>query len=495
MLKTSLYFLAVAFVCLVFADIEITSIDPYLELGRMARGAVTPDFAALLDFRTALLNTLVFALCGVSLAVPGGSILARFFHLAPVRLFCAFIRAVHEIFWAFLFLPVVGLNPVCGVLAIAVPYSGVFAKVYSEIVQEADMRPLQGIPPNAGTLSRFLYGILPVTFADLRNYTSYRFECALRSSAVLGFIGLPTLGFHLETAFREGLYSEASAILVAFYVLIASLKRWFRPEWLPFYAAGAFAFLPFGTSWSWENVLRFFTYEILPWPLRREGALDGSGDVSFSFSGLSDWTLEVFQDELLPGVLGTTILTQVALVGTAVLAMASFPFVCRHFARPYFRRLSGYLLIVIRTTPEYILAYILIQIWGPSMLPAILALALHNGSILAFLSGQNADLLRLRGDGPRRRLDRYFYEVLPQVYGQLLAFLFLRWEVMMRESAIFGILGVYTLGFFIDSAISDDKMDKAILLIFATAVLNMGIDTISQRVRRRLRISVKMTAR
>lgn len=61
---------------------------------------------------------------------------------------------------------------------------------------------------------------------------------------------------------------------------------------------------------------------------------------------------------------------------------------------------------------------------------------------------------------------------------------------MMRESAILGILGIYTLGFFIDSAIAEQKMDRVILLIFITALLNMGIDTISQRIRKRLRLSV-----
>ena len=89
------------------------------------------------------------------------------------------------------------------------------------------------------------------------------------------------------------------------------------------------------------------------------------------------------------------------------------------------------------------------------------------------------------------RSNRYFYEILPKVYGQLLAFLFYRWEVMMRESAILGILGIYTLGFFIDSAFADHQLDKAMILTLITALLNMGIDGISRTVRRRLKISSK----
>ena len=152
-----------------------------------------------------------------------------------------------------------------------------------------------------------------------------------------------------------------------------------------------------------------------------------------------------------------------------------------------------YLLIIVRTTPEYILAYIFLTLWGPSMLPAVWAILLHNGAILAFLSSNNADLVQLRIDAPFKRIDRYFYEILPRVYGQFLAFLFYRWEVMMRESAILGILGIYTLGFYIHSAISDDQIDKAMLLILFTAILNMGIDSISQVVRRRLKISTKLS--
>jgi len=96
-------------------------------------------------------------------------------------------------------------------------------------------------------------------------------------------------------------------------------------------------------------------------------------------------------------------------------------------------------------------------------------------------------------DAPRRRVDRYLYEVLPRIYGQFLAFLFYRWEVMMRESAFLGLLGIPTLGFFVDSGMADQQLDKALVLILITAMLNMGIDTVSQIIRQRLKISVKLS--
>ena len=124
------------------------------------------------------------------------------------------------------------------------------------------------------------------------------------------------------------------------------------------------------------------------------------------------------------------------------------------------------------------------------MLPAILAISLHNGAILAHLTGNRANQIDLREDSSSRGLDRYGYEILPRTFSQFLAFLLYRWEIIARESAILGILGICTLGFFIDSAISDDKLDQATVLIATSAVINVGIDTVSQRIREGLRISV-----
>jgi phosphonate transport system permease protein len=495
MLRTSLIFFGLAVLLLVgFADVDVTTLDPWAELSRLARGAITPTFSYLPEIWRSLVNTIAVAFGGVGLACMAGSLLAFGFHWTPIRLACAWVRAIHELFWAFLFIPLVGLNPLCAVLAIAVPYAGIFAKVYAEIQQESDQQPLQGLPAQTGWLSRFCFGILPVIYPDIKHYTAYRFECGLRSSAIMGFIGLPTLGFHLETAFREGMYAEVWAILYAFFLLIASLKLWVKPRLVAVYVLIAFAFFVQDVDLSWGNIYRFITYDILPWPMRRDGVYAGTHAVTFAWGPVWTWLQDIWYEEALEGIWNTLVLTQIVLAGTGVVALLQFPGISRHFANTGTRwGMLGWL-ILLRTTPEYILAYVGIQLWGPSMLPAIVAISLHNGAILAYLSGQNADLVPLTADASKRRLNRYFYEILPRIYGQFLAFLFYRWEVMMRESAILGILGVYTLGFYIDSAISDNQLDKAIVLIMITALLNIGIDTTSQFVRRRLKLTSSLVS-
>lgn len=475
--RTSLLFVAIALVCLFFSDIAITTQNPWTEMGRLLLGILTPDLFAVGDVGTALLRTVAFAFVGVTLGCVAGFLLALVFRSRLVRTGCAFVRAIHELFWALIFLQFFGLHPLTGVLAIAIPYAGVFAKVYSEILDEADPTPMRTLPFGTGVISTFLFTRVPAAWPHLLSYTSYRVECGLRSSAILGFVGLPTLGFYLESSFAEGYYSEVGALLLLFYVLIATLRLWIRPKLVPVYVLAAPFFLGEGLPIVWSNATRFFTQDIIPAPLR-----EGEG-----WSAFGDWLGSLLLNEALPGIWNTLVLTQIALVATGLLALLAFPLISRHFGGPVKRTAGHVFLVVGRSTPEYLLAYILLQLWGPSMLPAVVALALHNGGIIGHLIGRQSSEIRLRPDAAPG-FNRYAYELVPRVYGPFLAFLFYRWEIIMRETAILGILGIYTLGFYVDSAIEEIRFDRAMVLILITALLNIGIDAISRRVRVRLRL-------
>jgi ABC-type phosphate/phosphonate transport system permease subunit len=89
-------------------------------------------------------------------------------------------------------------------------------------------------------------------------------------------------------------------------------------------------------------------------------------------------------------------------------------------------------------------------------------------------------------------LSRFLYGSLPVVYQDVKHYTAYWFECALRSSAVLGFIGLPTQGFFIDSAFADHKLDKAIILILIAAVLNMGIDTISQVLRRRLKISTKL---
>jgi len=484
--KTTLAFFVIAAACAVFADIAITTVDPWREMGRLVLGLITPDFYATENLGSALLYTLAFALLGVAFGNVFGFLLALVFSSRIVRTGCAFVRAIHELFWALIFLQIFGLSPLTGILAIGIPYAGIIAKVYAEILEEADPAPLQAVPPGASRASVFLFVRLPDAWAHFRTYSMYRLECGLRSSAVLGFVGLPTLGYHLESAFKQGQYSQVWALLFLFYLIIATMRVWMKRPLLPVYLLGAALILPWGISFSGATIWRFFSHDIIPHPLRA-----GGGD---TWAAMGDWLHLMVVDQAIPGTVATLQLTMIALVATGILTLLFFPLISPLLLGRAARTAGHLFLVVTRSTPEYILAFVLLSLWGPSMLPAIVALSLHNGAIIGHLIGRFTEGISLRIDSSRG-LNRYAWEILPRVYRPMIALLFYRWEVILRETAILGILGITTLGFYVDSAFADLRFDRAIFLILITALLNIGVDAVSRAIRTNLRLQTTLEHR
>ena len=469
---------------LAFADISITTQQPAAQLMRIVSGFFSPSFSGIAHWPWIVLQTIAFALIGVSIGAGAGFCLAPFYENPIVRVFSTSIRAIHEIFWALLLINATGLSVQTGVVAIALPYTGIFAKVFSEYLDDVDPRPAAWLHGTRSRLSVFLFAQVPFAWPQLKTYLLYRYECGLRSSAVLGFIGLPTLGFQLDSVFKQGHYSEAAALLIVYYVLIASIPLWLRWRLLPLYLLGA-AVVLFWTSLppSQSGLLfRFLTQDIVPAPLR-------AGDLSdyATWQELWNWLAAIWSDQALPGLIATVIVAQLAVVLTAVIAVAAFPFAMVRCAGRAGALLSHIVLVILRTSPEYMLAYIFVLILGPSMLPAILALGLHNGAIVAHLLARQGDEISqdLRPDAPTG-VNLYAYELLPRLAAQSFALILYRWEIIVRESAIVGLIGIMTLGFYIDSAVGVLKIDVVVVLLVVTVFLTLAIDVLSQTLRKRI---------
>jgi phosphonate transport system permease protein len=481
--STTLIFLILALFALFFADLEVSALHPANEFRRLLAGTLSPAFSSIEVW--SVIWTVAFAVLGVALGGSAGLFFALTFdRFQAVRLIMAFVRSVHELFWALLLIQVTGLSPITGILSIAIPYAGIFAKVFSEIIEEADLSAERILPHGTSAVSRFAFARLPAVAERFKTYTLYRLECGMRSTLVLGFVGLPTIGFHLESYFKEGYYSEAAALLLVFYVLIGTRRLWARAYTVPFLIVGSLLVLPETTGGGsiWNNLARFFGSSIIPAPLR-------NGDLTSvsTWTSFGSWTGNIVSQQIIPGTIETLILSQIALVAAGFLALALYPLVSQRFLGRTGHYLGRLLLVAARSTPEYMLAYLLLQLMGPSMLPAIIAMSLHNGAIVGYLLGRQTDQMAFRHDAPKAA-DLYFYETTPRLYGQFLAFMLYRWEIILRESAIFGILGVRTLGYYVDAAISELRLDTAVFLIAGVAALSILVDALSRGLRRRLRI-------
>lgn len=203
-------------------------------LGLMLRPAVETvqisvmgtAIAVLIGFPLSLLATSSLTWRGVlhEHTSRAGRWLAGFVPYALTRALLSIFRSIPEYVWAFMFVRAVGLGPFAGVLAIGVAYGGMLGKVYSEIFENVSPRPLETLhAAGASRLGVVLYGLVPQALPNVIAYTLYRWECAIRASAILGFVGAGGLGQQIELSMRMFQFDEVLTLLAMLFALVAAV--------------------------------------------------------------------------------------------------------------------------------------------------------------------------------------------------------------------------------------------------------------------------------
>ena len=152
-----------------------------------------------------------------------------------VRWLLVLLRSVPELVWALLLVRIVGLGVTAGVLAIALTYCGMLGKVYAEILESADTHATETLLKNGNSrLAAFFYGALPESASELLSYTMYRWECAIRGSVVMGFVGAGGLGQRMDESIKMMAGSEVATMLIIFMLLVGlsdGISKLLRRHW------------------------------------------------------------------------------------------------------------------------------------------------------------------------------------------------------------------------------------------------------------------------
>ena len=211
-------------------------------VGDIAVGLLTPDLSldVLVEAVTGAWRTVAYAVAGLTVALligfplgvlgSGGlhrSAVARRTNVGVVRGVLAFLRAVHELVWAWLFVAALGLSPMAAVLALGLPYGGILGRVYSELLLDVPDAPLRALrSAGASEWEVFWHGRLPMVLPDLLSYTFYRLECGVRSAAILGFVGLGGLGFQVQVSLADLDFSRAWTFILTLVALVLLVDAW-----------------------------------------------------------------------------------------------------------------------------------------------------------------------------------------------------------------------------------------------------------------------------
>lgn len=177
-----------------------------------------------------LIETILIAFMATTVGVVGGFILsfpaAR--NLAPnawvawiSRRYLEIARTVPELVWALIFVFCFSVGPLAGVLAIGLHATGALGKLYSEVNENIDMRPLEGVKAAGGTwFDQIRYGAVPQVLPNIISYTLLRFEINVRASSIIGYVGAGGLGQEFRVALSLQEYADLSALFVIIFATV-----------------------------------------------------------------------------------------------------------------------------------------------------------------------------------------------------------------------------------------------------------------------------------
>jgi phosphonate transport system permease protein len=460
----------------------------------------------------ATLTTLAYAVLGTALSVaigvaggvlvsetfwrsagrrPGARTAARLAGWLGARATLALPRGVHEVVWGLLLLGVLGLDPLVAVLAIGIPFGAVTAKVYAEILDEAPRAPHDALAAaGAGRLAAIVYGLVPPALGDLVSYAFYRFECAIRAAAVLGLIGAGGLGFQISLSFQALRYGEMWTLLYALIllsgaadVLSAAVRR--RGGRI---ARGAATLAVLLVPWAWWQV---GLDAAALWSPRARDLLGqmAAGAWPPSLGGTPVSELAALASET---VSMSVIAIAISFAGAVPLAFAAAR---TRDGGPLRAGRVGAVrtaLLVLRAVPPPVWAFVCLFVLYPGVLPGAVALGVYNLGVLGRLMAESVENLDERPQAALRaigatRAGVLLYGALPAAFPRFVAFGLYRWEVVIRETVVVGVVGAGGLGLLLAQQLARFDYAGVTVTVAVLIALTLLVDLLSAAARRALR--------
>lgn len=432
------------------------------------------------------------------------------------RFLFAIPRSMHEVVFGLMLVNILGLNPLVAILAIGIPFGAVTAKVFSELLDEVPRDSELALrAAGAGRFSALLFATIPTALSDLVSYSFYRFECAIRSAAVLGIVGAGGIGFQLALSFKSLRYDEMWTLLWGLILLSGLADRWSsavrrrrnpaalethvatadrlaappRDPILLGSAAFSVAMVPVAFWWLdvriaslWDGRARRLARELISdaWP-------PAMGDGGFA---------QLVSDSSDTIALAVLSIALAFAVGSVLAFVASRPQQKSSdlpgLARAGIGLITRALLLISRSVPPPVWAFVVVFVLFPGLWPGAVALGIYNAGVLGRLQAEVVENLddqpaRVLRAGGATAVGALAYATVPAVAGRFVGLGLYRWEVAIRETVIVGVVGAAGLGRRLDEQTSSFDYDGIAATVLALLVVTIVVDLVSSSVRRSLR--------
>jgi phosphonate transport system permease protein len=470
--------------------------------------------------------TLAYAIAGMSLAIvyafivgvlASGTLTSSRFSRIISKVFfrgvLGFTRSIHELIWAWLFVAAVGLSPYAAILALAIPYGGILGRIFADMLNDVPEQPILALKAAGSTrLQTLIYGYLPLVWADFISYTMYRFECAIRSSAIMSFVGLGGLGFQIQLALADLKYASVWTFVFFLIALVIFVDGWsnlvrkgltdhkrkkgLKSGWFSVF----FALLLIAASWLYITIGEqaklgeLLSQKNLEYASKFFGGLLGINQENPAFLNGESWitalklTLETLEMSIMAIGFATIVAFITVIPAARNIANGSLTLKKNWYNRILFGVIR-LLYIFSRSVPELVWAMMIIFIFKPGLLPGALALALHNFGILGKLWAEVVEdmdprPIRNLATAGASKIEILFYGILPIVLPRFLTYILYRWEVIMRTTIVVGFVGAGGLGMDFKLAMSYFDYTQITLLLLCYMILVIIADFASESTRK-----------
>ena len=387
-------------------------------------------------------------------------------------------RAIPDLTLAILCVILFGVGPGAGLLAIALYYTAVVAKMFADILRTAPKGPLDALgATGASRLQIALYGLLPLKRADLMSYGAYEFESALRASIVVGAVGGGGLGSELVGSLAALDFQRVTTLILVLVAVVAVVDQ--LALWLRRHPRGLLALIPAGVA----AVATYGPHMV---------ALGHAVQV---FAQMFPPEMTALGWAQLPQQIWETVWMAVAgTIGAVIAAIVAGACSARNLAPIWLAWPVRRMMEFMRTVPEVVWGLVLVAVVGVGPTAGAWALGIHSAGCLARLFAESLENARVEpqlalASTGASTLAVSAFATFPLALGPLAAHSLFRFEWNLRMATVMGLIGAGGIGEALYNAQQLFFYQQMMAYILITWALVAATDNASEALRRRYQLS------
>ncbi len=429
------------------------------------------------------LSWLVSIIFGAILGILSSKIFYKIFNIpnffySIIKGFLTIIRSIHEVVWGILLMQIYGINFSIGIIAICIPYIAVNSKVFAEQLENIEHKSFESINQiNAPKFSSLLTLIWNPIITTFKNFGIYQLECSIRSTVILGLFGIGGIGTSIFLSFQTLNFRELWTYLwsLAIFIIVSgSIFKKIKFNKINkilsiFFIAVFFITILFSFS--------YFLYYIF------NNNFENFNYFSSLFKSSSDLGLLYF----LKLILETIILS---LLSTGI-AISLPPLLIGIFNNNTSKILIKIFAFLLRLIPTPVILLTLLTFNNPSLSLAALTLGLHNAGITSKLLFTNLDsqdkkkYIAMKSLGISKKTS-WLLGLFSQQAKSYLAYCAYRSDIIIRETAIVGVIGSVGLGWQLRESLSSFAWQEVILVLIAYSSIAIVGELINGKIKNSL---------